>query len=89
MSEAIVLIETESGPKIEEDTYTEVELEEVFGKIADLEEVKSAAEVTGPYDIIAWLEADDVEHITEELVKKIRTFPGVADSLTNIVVKSK
>ena len=83
------MIETESGVQIEGDTYTEVELEEVFRNIVNLDEVKKAAEVTGPYDIIAWLEADDIEDITGDLVKKIRSFSGVGDSLTNIVVKSE
>ncbi len=89
MAEAIVLIETETGVQVEEDSYREIGLEEVYRKITKISEVKHAAEITGPYDVMAWLEADNIEDITGNLVDKIRAFEGVQNTLTNVVVRSE
>ncbi|KXA92026.1 hypothetical protein AKJ64_04240 [candidate division MSBL1 archaeon SCGC-AAA259E17] len=80
---------TETSVRVDKDTYREVGLKEIFEKVAGMEEVKNLATVTGPYDIIAWLEADDIEEITGPLVDKIRAFKGVRQTLTNVVVRSR
>lgn len=89
LAEAIVLISTETSVRVDKDTYREVGLKEIFEKVSGMEEVKNLATVTGPYDIIAWLEADDIEEITGPLVDKIRAFEGVRQTLTNVVVRSR
>ncbi len=89
LAEAIVLIDTETSVQVEEDSYREVGLEEIFKKVINLKGVEKAAEITGPHDIIAWLESDDIEDITDDLVDKIRAFEGVKNTMTNVVVRSK
>lgn len=89
MAEAIVLIRTGTSVKVSEDTFQKVELGDIFEEVANMKEVKKAAEVTGPYDLIAWIEADDIDEITGPLVDRIRAFEGVRETLTNVVVRSK
>lgn len=89
MAEAIVLIKTGTSVRVDEDTFREVGLADIFGEVAKMKEVKKAATVTGPYDIVAWIEADDIEEITGPLVDRIRAFEGVRETLTNVVVRSK
>lgn len=60
---------------------------EISSKIAGIRGVKSAHAVTGPYDIIALVEADDVNMLGEFIVSKIQNVPGVLRTLTNIVVE--
>ncbi len=89
LAEAIVLIDTETSVQVEEDSYREVGLEEVFKKVKNMKGVKKIAEITGPHDIVAWLESDDIEDITGEMVDRIRAFEGVKNTLTNVVVRSE
>lgn len=89
MAEAIVLISSETGISVEEDTYRELELKDIFEKIIGRKEVKKAATVTGPYDIVAWIESDDIDEITGPIVDEIRSLPGVRETLTSVVVRSK
>ncbi len=88
MAEAIVLIKTGTSVKVDENSFREVELGDIFEEIANMKEVKKAAEVTGPYDLIAWIEADDMDEITGPLVDRIRALEGVRETLTNVVVRS-
>lgn len=88
MAEAIVLVRTGTSVQVEEDAYRKVELKDVFEKVAKMREVEEVATVTGPYDIVAWIKAEDIEEITGPLVDEIRALPGVGETLTNVVVRS-
>ena len=48
--------------------------------------VKSSSIVTGPYDIIALVEANDVDSIGMILTNEIQSLPGVTRTLTCIAV---
>ncbi|MEM2282807.1 MAG: Lrp/AsnC ligand binding domain-containing protein [Candidatus Hadarchaeales archaeon] len=60
-------------------------------KVADdlkkLPAVKSVHVVTGPYDIVAFVEADDLPTLTGAVVKGIHKVKGVVDTNTCIVVE--
>lgn len=48
--------------------------------------VRQVYVVTGPYDIICTTEAGDVAALADTVISKIQRIPGVADSLTCLVV---
>lgn len=58
----------------------------VCKKVAGLENVKGANMLTGPYDIMVLVEADDIVDITNTLMGKIRSLSGVEETVTNIVI---
>lgn len=60
---------------------------EVMSGLRNKPEVVEAAVIHGPYDCVAHVEGPDVQSITET-VFRIREIPGVADSLTCLVVQS-
>lgn len=49
--------------------------------------VKRSHLVTGPYDLVCFVEAPDLSVLGESVVMKIQAIPGVIKSLTNIVVE--
>jgi len=55
-------------------------------RIAKLADVQSAELVTGPYDIIAHIEADDPQAIGAIVVSKIHAVDGVGKTITCVVV---
>jgi DNA-binding Lrp family transcriptional regulator len=60
---------------------------EVFGAIKNIEGVKSAEAVAGPYDIIARIEVDSLEKLTKAVFGDIRGISGVTNTTTLIVVE--
>jgi len=68
---AFVLIETAVG-----------KTKEVVDKIRQLEGVKSADPVTGPYDIIAIVEAESLNDIGDLVTGKIHPIGGISRTLT-------
>jgi DNA-binding Lrp family transcriptional regulator len=60
---------------------------EVFSKIKQIEDVKSAEAVAGPYDIVARIEVDSLEKLTKTIFGDIRSIPGVTNTTTLIVVE--
>lgn len=50
-----------------------------------LPEVKSAVVVTGPYDVIALVEAEDLPALGRVITEKIQTIEGVERTLTSLV----
>jgi len=55
-------------------------------KIAKIPGVKSAHLVTGPYDIIAYVEAKDPGAIGRLVMSKIQAVTGVGKTITCVVV---
>ncbi len=78
MIEAFILLTLE-GDKVEEAIKT------IRKKIP---EVKEAKGVTGPYDAILRVDAEDLKNLTREIVSKIYKINGVIDTTTAIVVES-
>ena len=48
--------------------------------------VKRASATTGPYDVIALVEAPDVNVLGDFIVTKIQALPGVLRTQTNVIV---
>jgi DNA-binding Lrp family transcriptional regulator len=71
---AFILIDTSPG-----------KAKEVAAKLRQVEGIGTAHAVTGPHDIIAMAEANDVADLSELIVGKIQTVAGVTRSQTSIV----
>jgi DNA-binding Lrp family transcriptional regulator len=72
---AYILIQTEVGKAAV-----------VAGKIAGIEGVTTAEDVTGPYDVIVRAEADDVDQLGQLVVARIQNVDGITRTLTCPVV---
>ena len=48
--------------------------------------VKTAHSVTGPYDVVTYVEADSISVLGDFIVTKIQAIPGVLRTLTNVVI---
>ena len=53
---------------------------------ADIPGVLSAEDVTGPYDVIARVEADSVDELGKLVIARIQEVPGITRTLTCTVV---
>lgn len=71
MTEALILLDLEAEGLIES----------VMGELGEMEEVECAAFITGPYDVMAIVDGDMHEIITE-----MRAIEGVKDTTTNVII---
>ena len=55
-------------------------------EIARIPGVKTAHSVTGPYDVITYVQADSINVLGDFIVTKIQAIPGVLRTLTNVVI---
>ena len=76
MVEAYVLIQTEQGT-----------MAEVVQRISQLAGVTDVDIVTGPYDAIARVAADDMDVLGRLIVSQVQTVGGVVRTLTCPVVR--
>ncbi len=60
---------------------------QVAKDLEGLQGVKSVRVVTGPYDIVVFVEAKDLGSLTNTVVKGIHKIKGVVDTNTAIVVE--
>jgi DNA-binding Lrp family transcriptional regulator len=58
---------------------------EVSNKLKALQNVGSCHAVTGPIDVIAFVEASDINELGKFIVEKIQAVQGVLRTSTNIV----
>jgi DNA-binding Lrp family transcriptional regulator len=72
---AYILIQTEVGKAAD-----------VAEKVADIQGVAEADDVTGPYDVIVRAEASNVDELGRMVVSKIQAIPGITRTLTCPVV---
>jgi DNA-binding Lrp family transcriptional regulator len=70
-----VLIQTESG-----------KTGRVAEQVAAIPGVSSAAVVTGPYDVIAGIEADTIDSLGRMVVSRIQAVEGITRTMTCPVV---
>ena len=75
MVQAYILIQTEVGRAAT-----------VAHSIRELEGVALAEDVTGPYDVIARVEADSVDELGKLVIAKIQDIEGITRTLTCTVV---
>ncbi|KXB08256.1 hypothetical protein AKJ58_00475 [candidate division MSBL1 archaeon SCGC-AAA385D11] len=60
---------------------------DVYMKIKRLDEVQTAKMMTGPYDVMAMIEAKELADITGAVIEKIRGIEGVKETTTNIFLE--
>ena len=60
--------------------------DEVTRTLSAMEEVKSAYSVTGPYDVIAYVEVSDTTALGELVISKIQMADGIIETLTCVVI---
>ena len=75
VARAFILIETSVG-----------RTKEVSGGLKQLEGVKSVDQVTGPYDIIAVIEAGSLTEIGDLVTSKIHPIPGISRTVTCLAI---
>ena len=73
---AYILIQTEVGKAAE-----------VAAAVGEIQGVVTAEDVTGPYDVIARAEADDVDQLGRMVVSKVQLINGITRTLTCPVVR--
>lgn len=75
MVQAYILVQTEVGKSAS-----------VASEIAKIAGVSSAEDVTGPYDVIARVEATTVDELGKLVIARIQDVPGITRTLTCTVV---
>jgi len=75
MARAFVLIETMVG-----------RTKDVATALKDLKGMKSVNAVTGPYDVIAIIEAETLNEIGDIVTQAIHPIPGIARTVTCLAV---
>ena len=55
-------------------------------EIARIAGVKTAHTVTGPYDVVTYVETESISILGDFIVTKIQAIPGVLRTLTNVVI---
>jgi DNA-binding Lrp family transcriptional regulator len=75
-AKAFVLIETAVG-----------KTKEVINILKKREGIKSVDAVTGPYDIIAVVEGDDLNAIGSMVTNKVHPIPGINRTVTCLAIK--
>ena len=63
-------------------------LAEVLNKVRKVKGVRLAECVTGPYDIVARIEAETMDELTRAAFVELRGIEGVASTVTLIVVEA-
>lgn len=58
------------------------EIREVVRQLRQIEHVQEATMTFGPYDAVAVLEADDINHLGRIIARSVRPIPGVAETIT-------
>lgn len=75
-AKAFILIETSVG-----------KTKDVVNTLQNLKGVKSVDTVTGPYDIIAIIEADSLNDVGEIVTGKIHPINGISRTVTCLAIK--
>ena len=76
-AKAFILIETAVG-----------RTKEVVTGIKQIQGVKSVDTVTGPYDVIAIIEAEDLNDIGDIVTGKIHPIAGISRTVTCLAIKA-
>ena len=59
---------------------------DIFTKIKKLNGVKTVHTITGPYDLVIFVEAKDLDLLGKTVISKIQNLKGVNDTMTCVVV---
>jgi DNA-binding Lrp family transcriptional regulator len=66
---------------------TAKEAKTALQKLRDAKTIRSAEAITGPYDIVAVVEAEDVDALGRLVTQEIHSIEGVERTLSCIVMK--
>jgi DNA-binding Lrp family transcriptional regulator len=58
-------------------------------EVAQISGVRTAHTVTGPYDVVAYVEAESIKVLGDFIVSKIQAIGGVLRTLTNVVIDAE
>ncbi|MDO8532946.1 MAG: Lrp/AsnC ligand binding domain-containing protein [Dehalococcoidia bacterium] len=72
---AFILIETAVG-----------KTRDVVTSLRQVKGMKTVEAVTGPYDVVAVIEAADLNSVGETVTQKVHTVPGIVRTITCLVV---
>ena len=61
--------------------------QDVVGRLSRIPGVVEVNEVLGPYDVVAELEVERLEDVTDILRTEIRRIPGVRNTLTCVSIR--
>lgn len=75
MVQAYILVQTEVGKS-----------RDVCRAVSEIDGVTLAEDVTGPYDVIARIEAPDVEALGHRVIARIQDVQGITRTLTCTIV---
>lgn len=75
---AYVLINTRTG-----------EIRDVVNQLTRVEGVIEANMTFGPYDVVAIIAADDIDHLGKVLANYVQPIPGITHTLTLLAVSDK
>jgi len=67
-------------------TATIGKVKRVAKELSKIKGVKSVHVVTGPYDIIAFIEAEDLNTLSNVIIENIHRIKGIVDTTTAVVV---
>jgi DNA-binding Lrp family transcriptional regulator len=59
---------------------------EVADEVSKIQGVTRSNATTGPYDVVALVEADSIHILGEFIVTRIQSLPGVLRTQTNVIV---
>lgn len=60
----------------------------VYASLKNIPEITEIHPLFGEYDILIKIESNDIDHIGEIVIKKVRSLKGIVDSKTLIGTKS-
>ncbi len=59
---------------------------DVAKEVSKIQGVKKSNSTTGPYDVIALVEAPDINILGDYIITKVQGIPGVLRTQTNVIV---
>lgn len=68
-------------------TTSNLETKNVLMKLRSLDMVQTAEALTGPYDIIALVKANDMDTLGERITQEIQHINGIERTMSSIVLK--
>lgn len=61
-------------------------IQEVIGYLTALKGVKQVHAVTGPYDGVAYIEAQDIKELSQLVLTEMQNLDGIRDTTTCLVI---
>jgi len=75
MTAAYIMIKSSTGTE-----------SDIFAKLKRINGVKSIHIITGPYDLIAFVETDNLDMLGKMVISKIQNLKGINDTMTCMVI---